>query len=97
MAAVAEVASHWGTTVALALEDATRSDATRAPEPWRKQIDEEACYRYPAGFEAGPLDTVWLDISGCARRVGGEDVLAHELWQALRTLGHQSRIAIARD
>jgi protein ImuB len=38
---------------------------------------------------------VWLDVSGCARRLGGEEVLAAELGERIGALGHRARIAIA--
>ncbi|HZO14309.1 MAG TPA: DNA polymerase Y family protein [Polyangiaceae bacterium] len=51
--------------------------------------------RYPMGAGAGPFDTVWLDVSGCSRLVGGEDVLCAELIEKVRELGHRARVAIA--
>ncbi|MBI4954288.1 MAG: DNA polymerase Y family protein, partial [Myxococcales bacterium] len=47
------------------------------------------------GAGAGPWSTVWLDVTGCARLVGGEDVLASELRQAAEELGHRARTALA--
>jgi protein ImuB len=51
--------------------------------------------RYPLGAGAGPRDTVWLDVTGCARLVGGEDVLAAELRDRVAALGHRARVAVA--
>ena len=50
---------------------------------------------YPGGAAAGPFDTVWLDVSGCARLVGGEDLLCAELSERVSALGHINRVAIA--
>ncbi|AKT42233.1 hypothetical protein [Chondromyces crocatus] len=43
----------------------------------------------------GPYDTVWLDITGAAHLVGGEEALCDELAERLSVLGHRARIAIA--
>lgn len=43
----------------------------------------------------GPYDTVWLDITGAAHLVGGEEALCDELAERLSALGHRARIAIA--
>jgi protein ImuB len=61
---------------------AIRLGATIAPEdrsPWGK----------------GPFDTVWLDITGAAHLVGGEEALCDELGERVAALGHRARIAIA--
>jgi protein ImuB len=50
---------------------------------------------YPGGAGAGPEDTVWLDTSGCARLVGGEDVLCDELRERVAELGYHARVAMA--
>ena len=76
---VAEIALGFGTTAALELD---------RPQP-------EPTIRYPAGAGAGPLDTVWLDVSGCARLIGGEDLLCAELRERCSKLGHRARVAIA--
>ncbi len=76
---VAEIALGFGTTAALTLD---------RPQP-------EPTIRYPAGAGAGPLDTVWLDVSGCARLIGGEDLLCAELRERCSKLGHHARVAIA--
>lgn len=51
--------------------------------------------RYPAGMGAGPWDTVWLDVSGCARIFGGEESIAAELCDRAEQLGHRARVVIA--
>ncbi|MCC6552265.1 MAG: DNA polymerase Y family protein [Polyangiaceae bacterium] len=43
----------------------------------------------------GPFDTVWLDITGAAHLVGGEEALCDELGERVAGLGHRARIAIA--
>ena len=61
---------------------AIRLGATIEPEdrsPWGK----------------GPFDTVWLDITGAAHLVGGEEALCDELDERVAALGHRARIAIA--
>jgi protein ImuB len=40
-------------------------------------------------------DTVWLDISGAAHLVGGEQELLDELCERVATLGHRAQAAIA--
>jgi protein ImuB len=42
-----------------------------------------------------PPNIVWLDITGAAHLLGGEQALACELVERLRLLGHQARVAIA--
>jgi protein ImuB len=78
---VAEIALAFGTTAALTLEEAEASAGGAS--------------RYPMGAGAGPHDTVWLDVSGCARLVGGEDLLCAELIERAQELGYRARIAIA--
>ncbi len=58
-------------------------------------VDPEPFVRYPAGAAAGPLDTVWLDVTGCTRLTGGDDVLCAELRARLGELGHHARVAVA--
>lgn len=40
-------------------------------------------------------DTVWLDITGAAHLVGGEQALLDELCERVQTLGHRAQAAIA--
>jgi protein ImuB len=42
-----------------------------------------------------PRDTVWLDVTGAAHLVGGEEALLDELASRLEALGHRTRAAIA--
>lgn len=42
-----------------------------------------------------PFDTVWLDITGAAHLVGGEEALLDELLERVNALGHSARGAIA--
>lgn len=86
LASVAELALAHGTTAALAIELATPSSES----PWGG-----AAVVYPGGAGAGPEDTVWLDVSGCAHLVGGEDVLSDELRERVAELGHHACVAIA--
>jgi protein ImuB len=79
LASIAEIALAFAPTVALEL-------ARPQPEP---------LLRYPAGAGAAPLDTVWLDVTGCARMFGGEDLLLAELRARLSELGFRARMAIA--
>jgi len=79
LTSIAEIAMGFAPLVSLELDRAS-------PEPF---------VRYPAGAGAGPYDTVWLDVTGCARMLGGEDVLCGELRTRLADLGHQARVAVA--
>ncbi|MCA9620298.1 MAG: DNA polymerase Y family protein [Myxococcales bacterium] len=83
LVSIAESVLDLGMTAALELE----------PEAGR--LYATSTIRYPLGAGAGPEDTVWLDVSGCARLVGGEDLLADELRERARAHGHRSRVAIA--
>jgi len=40
-------------------------------------------------------NTVWIDITGVAHLLGGEEALARELVERVRLLGHRARVAIA--
>lgn len=42
-----------------------------------------------------PLDTVWVDITGSAHLVGGEDALLEQLCERVQALGHRPHAAIA--
>ncbi len=42
-----------------------------------------------------PFDTVWLDVTGAAHLVGGEEALLAELEERLGVLGHRVHLAIA--
>jgi protein ImuB len=81
---VAEMALGFGTTSAHEL----RADAGRL-------LEKSSRIRYPLGAGAGPVDTVWLDVSGCARLTGGEDLLCADLRERTQALGHRARVAIA--
>ena len=88
LGAVAEIALAFGVTSALALK------IERGQLPLRDEA-EAASLRYPLGAGAGPHDTVWLDVSGCSKLVGGDDVLADELCERVAELGHRVRVSIA--
>ncbi|MBM4374065.1 MAG: DNA polymerase Y family protein [Deltaproteobacteria bacterium] len=79
LASIAEIALAFAPLVSLELDRSS-------PEPF---------VRYPAGAGAGPRDTVWLDVTGCARMLGGEDILCAELRARLGELGHHARVAVA--
>lgn len=79
LASVAEVALGFAPLAALDLD----------------AVDPTPFVRYPSGAAAGPLDTVWLDVTGCTRLIGGEDVLCAELRTRLAELGHHARVAVA--
>ncbi len=40
-------------------------------------------------------NTIWVDITGVAHLLGGEEALARELVERVRLLGHRARVAIA--
>ena len=86
---IAEAALHYGTTAALTLEQPRRRKRTPSTSK------PSATMGYPLGAGAGPLDTVWLDISGCAHLHGGEEALCIELSERIGELGHRARIAVA--
>ncbi len=79
---VAELALAFGTTAATKLE----ARSSRAPPGFAS---------YPGGAGAGPVETVWLDVSGCGRHIGGEDLLCEELGERVGALGHRVRVATA--
>ncbi len=79
LSSVAELALGFAPLVSLELE-------LQSPEPF---------VRYPAGAGAGPRDTVWLDVTGCSRLLGPEEVLCQELRERLGQLGHHARVAVA--
>ncbi|MBM4358548.1 MAG: hypothetical protein FJ096_10620 [Deltaproteobacteria bacterium] len=58
-------------------------------------FDPPPFVRYPTGRAAGPLDTVWLDVTGCTRLTGGDDILCAELRAKVAELGHHARVAVA--
>jgi protein ImuB len=79
---VAEVALALGTTAAIELE---QGDGHTRPPAYA-----------PADLRgAGPRHTVWLDVTGCARLVGGEDVLCSDLVARVGELDLGARVAIA--
>jgi protein ImuB len=77
---VAEVALAFGPTAAIRLRE--EKGAGRVDEP-----------RTPWGD--APFDTVWLDVTGSAHLVGGEEALLAELEERVVALGHRARVAIA--
>jgi protein ImuB len=54
---------------------------------------DHGAHRTPWGD--APFDTVWLDITGAAHLVGGEEALLDELLERVNALGHSARAAIA--
>lgn len=88
LGAVAEISLGFGINSALALHI----------EKGRLPLRDEALaasLRYPLGAGAGPYDTVWLDVTGCSKLIGGDDVLTDELEERVGELGHRARVAIA--
>jgi len=56
----------------------------------------EWCVRYTPWAAPDPESLgVWLDITGCAHLIGGEDALARDLTTRLETAGYHVRLAIA--
>ncbi len=94
LSAVAELATAFGTTAAIRLDD-TALDSQGNAKRIRRGTSAKRTQSYPAGMAAGPSDTVWLDVTGCARLQGGEDLLCAELGQRVAKLGHVARVAIA--
>ena len=60
--------------------------------PWSapENVEEEINFDY-----AMPGSGVWLDITGCAHLMGGEDTLARDLVDRLARAGYHARTAIA--
>jgi protein ImuB len=77
---VAEVALAFGATAAIELESSTGAKGRELGRAY---------------FGEAPFDTVWLDATGAAHLVGGEDALLAELGERVASLGHRVRIAIA--
>jgi protein ImuB len=48
-----------------------------------------------SGVDEEPFDTVWLDVTGTAHLVGGEEALIKELIERVGKLGHRAHAAIA--
>jgi protein ImuB len=96
---VAEMALGFGTTAAIELGRGDHLDdiasAAKSPSRAKKGAKRRSFVRYPGGAGAGPYDTVWLDVSGCARLSGGEDMLCADLRERAAELGHRARVAIA--
>lgn len=86
---IAEVALSYGRTAATRLEQAKTVSAIEQAS----MLPRPVCY--PGGAGAGPADTVWLDITGCTRLLGGEDLLCEDLRERIKELGYCARIAIA--
>lgn len=79
LALVADVARRFGVTAAISLADPQEGPPSVEKPPFREQ----------------PFDTVWLDVTGAAHLVGGETILAHDVAEGVRALGHRVRVAIA--
>jgi len=99
---LAEIALGFGTTAALTLHSTVDLHSNGLALPLAATISrstharaELTRLRYPLGTGAGPYDTVWLDVTGCARLVGGEDILCADLHDHAQRLDHRARIAIA--
>lgn len=92
---VAELALAFGPSASLDAPGDTQALSAAERKDDGRRRDEAATMRYPAGAGAGPYDTVWLDVTGCTRLVGGEDLLLDELHEQLSPLGHRLRFAIA--
>ncbi|NUQ72842.1 MAG: DNA polymerase Y family protein [Polyangiaceae bacterium] len=55
----------------------------------------EGNQRAAGGVGEEPFDTVWLDVTGTAHLVGGEEALIKEFIDRVGKLGHRARAAIA--
>jgi protein ImuB len=76
---VAEIALAFGPTAALRLVRTVETPGESPRTPWGD----------------APFDTVWLDVTGSAHLVGGEEALLAELEERIGALGHRVRLAIA--
>jgi protein ImuB len=98
---IAETVLALGTTAALVLHDSEGDQRllpllpADGPKALRSKNHAKGGQLYPMGAGAGPFDTVWLDVTGCARIAGGEDLLCQEIAQRVQALGHCVRVAIA--
>jgi protein ImuB len=88
---VAEMSLGFGTTAALELREVRGQETLNSS----KRAAKRSFARYPGGAGAGPYDTVWLDVTGCSRLVGGDDLLCADLRERTAALGHRARVAIA--
>jgi protein ImuB len=59
------------------------------------ELEHDDRTRERSAFGSSPFDTVWLDVTGAAHLVGGEEALLDELAARARSLGHRVRAAIA--
>lgn len=91
---VAEVALGLGATAAIRLGE-PRAGGRRAPASRASRAGERTPSSARTPWGDGPFDTVWLDITGAAHLVGGEEALLDELGERVAALGHRARIAIA--
>ncbi|MDI1475993.1 DNA polymerase Y family protein [Polyangium sp. y55x31] len=92
---VAEVCLNLGTTAAIRLapERSFNARGSGSPSaPCAPNPDEDK-RRGPAGD--APFDTVFLDVTGAAHLVGGEEALLDELCERIHALGHKVQAAIA--
>ena len=55
----------------------------------------EALMAYGPTVSIEAPDTVWVDVSGTAHLVGGEDSLAEDILSMVLTLGHRARVAVS--
>ena len=53
------------------------------------------CVRYTPYTKMNPPDGIWLDISGCAHLLGGEQNLADDIEKRIGHFGYSVRVAIA--
>lgn len=84
----AEIDAALGRVAEVALGLGTTAAIRLSPE----RADDDA-RRGPSGD--APFDTVWLDITGAAHLVGGEEALLDELCERVHALGHRVHAAIA--
>ncbi|UQA55818.1 DNA polymerase Y family protein [Polyangium aurulentum] len=83
-----EIDAALGRVAEVALGLGTTAAIRLSPE----RADDDA-RRGPSGD--APFDTVWLDITGAAHLVGGEEALLDELCERVHALGHRVHAAIA--
>ncbi|MEZ4227049.1 MAG: DNA polymerase Y family protein [Polyangiaceae bacterium] len=100
--AVSVQAASFGVQVGQSIAEArVLAAALRIVELSRQHVEKELGHLAEALLGFGMTaalampDTVWVDVSGSAHLVGGEQALARELADAMQELGHRARVALA--
>lgn len=100
--AISPLAASHGVQVGQSIAEAhVLSAALKVVELERGSVGEELGHLAEAALAFGVAvayetpDTLWVDTSGAAHLVGGEEALALELANLMQELGHRVRVAMA--